>query len=91
LEIERTQVVVGVGVVGLCEQDLPKRRFCLLEISMLIHGHAVGKVVALKSILREDAFEWQRFLHTSSGCGGDGTQVCLKVLDRAGPRLDAAL
>src|SRR5437899_4748312 len=58
-QIQRSQIVVSLGVFRLGRDDLFERRRRLVQVSTLEHRYAESKVVALKRILVEHPVERQ--------------------------------
>ena len=81
LQTERAQVVVALGVIRLGGNDLLERSRCLIQIAVLEHRHAVGKVIALKCALIEGPRKGQRPSHTFGSRDRHRSRICEKAVN----------
>src|ERR1700756_1694456 len=66
-QVEGAKIVIGVSVVWFRRDHFSKGLGRLLQVAVLNHRDAVGEVVALKCVLREQSPEGKRPLHSIAG------------------------
>ena len=74
-QVECPQVVVGDGVVGFRENNLFEFFRGLFEIAALKHRYAIGEIVALEFVLKQQAFHGKSFQEKSGRSIGNRAEV----------------
>src|SRR5258708_31485516 len=86
--MESSEIVVGLGRLGLGRDDLLEGCSRLVQITALKKCHAIGEVVALKSAIREKSFERQSFLDSFRLVPGRRSNILLDLFGMHRPLID---